>query len=175
MAPRSRRRLHVLFAVVAAVVYALDQATKALAVARLSPGEVVPVWEPVLQLRLVRNPGAAFSFASGATWVFTVIATAVAVAVVLYARRLGSRAWAVALGLVLAGAVGNLTDRLLRAPGGGHGHVVDFLELPRWPVFNVADSAICAAAALVVLLAVRGIGVDGQREGSASGGGAPGA
>ena len=152
-----------LFAVVAAVAYALDQVTKALAVALLAPGEVVPLVGDLLGLRLVRNPGAAFSFASGATWVFTLIAAVVVVAVLRTARRLGSRAWALALGLLLAGAAGNLTDRLLRAPGVARGHVVDFLELPNWPIFNIADTAICTAAALVVLLAVRGVDVDGTR------------
>ncbi len=148
---------------VAAVAYALDQATKALAVALLAPGEVVPLVGDLLGLRLVRNPGAAFSFASGATWVFTLIAAVVVVAVLRTARRLGSRAWAWALGLLLAGAAGNLTDRLLRAPGVARGHVVDFLELPNWPIFNIADTAICTAAALVVVLAVRGVDVDGSR------------
>ena len=152
-----------LFAVVAAVAYALDQVTKALAVALLAPGEVVPLVGDLLGLRLVRNPGAAFSFASGATWVFTLIAAVVVVAGLRTARRLGSRAWALALGLLLAGAAGNLTDRLLRAPGVARGHVVDFLELPNWPIFNIADTAICTAAALVVLLAVRGVDVDGTR------------
>lgn len=142
---------------------ALDQVTKVLVVALLEPGEVVRVLGPVLQLRLLRNPGAAFSLATGATWVFTVIAVVVVVAVVRSARRLGSRGWAVALGLLLAGATGNLLDRLLRAPGFGRGHVVDFLELPHWPVFNVADSAICTAAALVAVLALRGVEIDGRR------------
>ncbi len=147
---------------VAAVVYAADQVTKILAVALLEPGEVVAVLGQLLQLRLVRNPGAAFSFATGATWVFTLIAVVVVVAVLRVARRLGSRSWAVALGLLLAGALGNLTDRLLRSPGVARGHVVDFLELPNWPIFNLADCAICAAAGLVVILAVRGTDVDGE-------------
>jgi len=161
--PSRPRRPIGLFVVVAALAYAADQVTKALAVARLAPGEVVPVVGELLQLRLVRNPGAAFSFASGATEVFTVIAVVVAAAVVWVARRLGSTTWAVALGLLLAGALGNLPDRLLRAPAFGRGHVVDFLELPNWPIFNIADSAICCAAALVVVLAVRGIEIDGTR------------
>lgn len=147
----------------AALVYALDQVTKALAVQSLQPGEVVRVVEHVLVLHLVRNPGAAFSFASGATWVFTAIAVVVVLAVLRTARRLRHRGWAVGLGLLLGGAAGNLTDRLLRAPGIGRGHVVDFLELPHWPIFNIADSAICAAAAVVVVLAVRGVDVDGER------------
>lgn len=155
-----------LFVAVALVVYAADQVTKALAVAYLEPGVRVEVLGRALSLQLLRNPGAAFSLATGATWVFTVVAVVVALAVVRYARRLGSRVWAVALALLLAGAVGNLTDRLLRAPGFARGHVVDFLALPRWPVFNVADSAICGAAALIVVLALRGVDVDGTRAGS---------
>jgi signal peptidase II len=139
--------------------------TKALAVAALQPGEVVPVVGGLLQLRLVRNPGAAFSFATGATWVFTLIAAVVVVVVLRVSRRVRSTTWAVALGLLLAGAAGNLTDRLLRAPAVARGHVVDFLELPHWPVFNVADSAICAAAALIVLLSARGVDLDGRRGG----------
>lgn len=158
----------VLFAVVALVVYAADQVTKALAVAYLEPRVPVEVLGRALRLQLLRNPGAAFSLATGATWVFTVVAVVVAVAVVRYARRLGSAAWAVALALLLAGAVGNLTDRLLRAPGFARGHVVDFLALPRWPVFNVADAAICGAAVLIVVLALRGIDVDGTRVRSGS-------
>lgn len=152
-----------LFAVVALVAYAADQVTKALAVAHLEPDVPVEVLGPVLRLQLLRNPGAAFSLATGATWVFTVVAVVVAVAVVRYARRLGSTAWAVALALLLAGAVGNLTDRLVRAPGFARGHVVDFLALPRWPVFNLADASICVAAALIVVLALRGVDVDGTR------------
>ena len=152
-----------LLVVTAAVVYALDQVTKALAVARLEPGQPVEVLRPVLRLQLVYNPGAAFGIATSMTWVFTIIALVVVVAVVRYARRLASRGWALALGLVLAGAAGNLTDRLLRQPGFARGHVVDFLELPRWPVFNVADSAICTAAVLVAVLSLRGIDVDGAR------------
>ena len=154
---------------VAAVLYAADQVTKVLAVALLAPGRAVPLVGELLQLRLVRNPGAAFSFATGATWVFTLVAIVVVVGVLRVARRLGSRSWAVALGLLLAGALGNLTDRLLRAPGVGRGHVVDFLELPNWPIFNVADMAICAAAGLVVVLAVRGTEIDGARTGWARG------
>jgi signal peptidase II len=164
-AARSRRRLHLLLAGTAGTVLALDQVTKAAVVALMQPGQVVQVLGPVLRLTLLRNPGAAFSFATGATWIFTVIAVVVIVAVVRYARRLGSRGWAVALGLLLAGATGNLLDRLLRAPGVGRGHVVDFIELPHWPVFNVADSSICTAAVLVAVLALRGIEIDGRRSG----------
>jgi signal peptidase II len=87
----------------------------------------------------------------------------VVVFVVITARRLGSRGWALALGLLLAGSVGNLTDRMFRAPGPGRGQVVDFLELPHYPIFNIADSAIVSAAVLIAVMAFRGIGIDGTR------------
>ena len=104
----------------------------------------------------MRNPGAAFGFAQGLTIAFTVVAVGVVVVILRLSRRLRSTPWAIALGLVLGGAVGNLVDRLFRAPGPGRGHVVDFLELPHWPVFNLADSAIVTAAVLMVLLSARG-------------------
>lgn len=161
---RGRGRLVTLLVVVCVVVYALDQVTKALALARLTEGQVVEVVDGILQLRLVFNPGAAFSVGTGITWLLTIVAVVVVVVVVRIAAKLGSRGWAVALGLLLAGALGNLTDRLVRPPGFARGHVIDFLELPNWPVFNVADSAICVAAACIVVLGFRGIGVDGRRE-----------
>ncbi len=114
----------------------------------------------VLNLRLVRNPGAAFGLAQGMTVVLTCIAVAVIAMILRTARRLRSTAWGVSLGLVLGGALGNLGDRLFRDPGPLRGHVIDFLELPRWPVFNVADSAIMTGAALMVWLSVRGIPLD---------------
>ncbi len=114
----------------------------------------------VLNLRLVRNPGAAFGLAQGMTVLLTCIAVAVIAMILRTARRLRSTAWGVSLGLVLGGALGNLGDRLFRDPGPLRGHVIDFLELPRWPVFNVADSAIMTGAALMVWLSVRGIPLD---------------
>ncbi len=152
------RGLLALVAGVAAFVVLLDQVTKALAVAHLTEGRPVRVLGPLLRLDLTRNAGAAFSTATGMTWVLTLIAVAVVVVVVRASRRLGSRAWAVAFGLLLGGACGNLADRLLRAPGVARGHVVDFLEFPHWPIFNVADTAIVTAGALVVLLTLRGVG-----------------
>ena len=150
-----------------ALVYALDQVTKVLAVAHLEPGVVRPFVGQVLQFHLIRNPGAAFSFATGSTWIFTLLAAVAVVVIVRLARRLRSGSWALALGLLLAGATGNLTDRLLRQPGFARGHVVDFLQLPNWPIFNVADAGLCAAAVLIVVLAVRGTQLDGTREPSA--------
>ena len=146
------------------VVFALDQVTKVLAVANLEPGVVQPFVGEFLRFHLIRNPGAAFSFATGSTWIFTVLAAVVVVVVVRLSRRLRSTAWALALGFLLAGATGNLADRLLREPGFARGHVVDFLQLPHWPIFNVADSSICVAAVLIAVLAIRGVGLDGTRE-----------
>ena len=158
-------RLPLLLAVAAAVL-ALDIVTKLLAVEELSDREPISLLGGLLTLRLVRNPGAAFGMAQGMTIVFTCVAVAVVVVILRLARRLTSSWWAVALGLVLGGALGNLTDRLLRSPGPGRGHVVDFLELPRWPVFNLADSAIVCAGVLMVLLSARGTSYDGSRSGS---------
>ena len=142
---------------VASGVLVLDVATKILAVAKLGDREPISLLGGLLTLRLVRNPGAAFGLAQGLTIVFTGVALAVVVVILRLARRLQSGWWAAALGLVLGGALGNLLDRLLRSPGPGRGHVVDFLELPRWPVFNLADSAIVVAAVLMVALTARGV------------------
>ena len=159
----SRRPLFVALVGAAVLVYLADQLTKAWVSANLEPDQPRELVGSVLQLNLTRNPGAAFSIGTGATWVLTVIACAVVVFIVITARRLGSRGWAVALGLLLGGSLGNLTDRIFRAPGPGRGHVVDFLQLPYWPIFNIADSAIVSAAVLIGLLAFRGISVDGTR------------
>ncbi len=148
---------------VAAVVVAIDAATKQLVLNSLEPGEVRDLVGSVLRLTLVRNPGAAFSFATNATWVLTLVATAVAIGVVVVSRRAVSLVWTLALGLVLGGALGNLADRFFRDPGFLRGHVVDFLELPDFPVFNLADSAIVCGAVLVVLLTLLGRTMDGQR------------
>jgi len=160
--PLARRRAGLLLGV-ALVAYALDQVTKVLAVARLEPGVQRPFVGELLQLHLIRNPGAAFSLGTGSTVVFTVVQTAVVVAVLVVARRVRSGAWAVGLGLLLAGAAGNATDRYLRAPSVGRGHVVDFLELPHWPIFNLADSSVVVAAVLIAVLGFRGTTLEGRR------------
>ena len=160
---RSRRPLFVALVTAAVLVYLVDQLTKAWASVNLKSDQPRELVGSVLQLNLTRNPGAAFSIGTGATWVLTVIASAVVVFIVFTARRLGSRGWALALGLLLGGSLGNLTDRMFRAPGPGRGLVVDFLQLPNFPIFNIADSAIVSAAVLIALLAFRGVNVDGTR------------
>jgi signal peptidase II len=164
-APAGRRVLVAALLTTAGLVLTLDQLTKAWAVEALGDGRSIEVIGELVQLRLFRNPGAAFSFATGATWIFTLVATVASIAIVRASRHLGSRLWALALGLLLGGAVGNLIDRLFRAPGFPSGHVVDFVDLPRLFVFNVADASISAAAVLIALLAWRGVPVEGRRPG----------
>lgn len=160
----ARPRLAVLVVTIGALVWAIDQVTKRWALASLAPGEVRPFLGEVLQFALVFNPGAAFSLGTGITPVFTLAMAVVAVAILLALRRLRSFWWALALGLLLGGALGNLTDRLSRPPGFARGHVVDFLMLPHWPVFNVADSSIVTATALIAVAAFRGVDFDSGRE-----------
>jgi len=158
----ARRRVGVLVTV-AALVYAADVISKVIVVATLRENAPVRVIGSLLQLDYLRNPGAAFSLgAGGYTVVFTLIAAAVIVAILRMARTLASGRWAVALGLLLGGALGNLTDRIARGPGPLRGWVVDFIQLPHWPVFNLADSAICCGGALMVLLTILGVHPDGQ-------------
>jgi signal peptidase II len=159
--PASRCRL--LFALVAVAAYAVDLGTKLLAIAHLTPDDPVDVIGGLLRLELVRNPGAAFSTGTSYTLILTVIALVAAGLVIRFGRRLGDPTWAVALGLLLGGVCGNLTDRLFREPAFLRGHVVDFLELPHWPVFNVADMLIDAAVVLIIIQTWRGIGITGVR------------
>ena len=157
-----------LFVVVALAAYALDLVTKVLAVAHLTPGDPVSVVGSLLRLDLVRNPGAAFSTGTSYTALLSLIALVAAGVVLRFGRRLGDPVWAVALGLLLAGVLGNLTDRVFRSPGVLRGHVVDFLELPHWPVFNVADMLIDVAVVLIIVQTWRGIGLSGRRPDAAS-------
>ena len=161
--PRGGARLKVLFVAVALTAYLIDVGSKILAVRHLTDHPDVPVVGEWLQLSLVRNPGAAFSTGTQFTYALSVLAM-VAIGVVLYlSRRIGTRTWAVALGLLLAGVAGNLTDRVFREPGFLQGHVVDFFRLPHWPIFNVADICIDVAVVLIVIQAFRGISIDGRR------------
>ena len=169
--PPRRRRMWLLLGLAAAVLLA-DIISKTVVVATIRQGENIRTLGGLLYLTDLRNSGAAFSFAQGATIIFTVIAAVVVVVIVRTSRRLYSALWATALGLVLGGAVGNLVDRLFRSPGFGRGAVVDFLSLfaPNaqvWPAFNVADSAIVCGGILGALLAILGLEFDGSRGRSA--------
>ena len=151
------------FVAVAAAGLALDQASKTLAMRNLDDGdiEVLGSW---LVLHLTRNPGAAFSTGTQYTLLFSLLAIAAVVVVLYLSRRVGSLLWAVALGLLFAGVSGNLIDRVFRDPAPLRGHVVDFLMVPHWPVFNVADICINVAAGLILVQAFRGIRIDGTRD-----------
>lgn len=166
-------RLRGVFALVALTLYLVDVLTKHLAVEHLTGQPDKQLVGDILQLHLTRNPGAAFSTGTAFTEVLTCVAF-VAVGVVLWlSRRIGSAVWAVALGFLLAGVTGNLTDRMFREPGPFRGHVIDFLMLPHWPIFNVADMCINVAAGLILIQAFRGIKLDGSRvktEGPGDGG-----
>jgi signal peptidase II len=156
-----RRTSRTIFVVVAVTAYSVDVLAKIWAVQRLDDGdiEVLGDW---FRLHLVRNPGAAFSTGESFTVVFSLVAIAAVCVVLWFSRRLGNRVWAVALGLLLSGISGNLTDRLLRDPGPLRGHVVDLFSVPHWPVFNVADVCIDIAAGLILLQAFRNVRLDGR-------------
>lgn len=141
---------------VAVVAFVVDLASKQWALTALADGQRRPLLGDLLGLRLIFNPGAAFSFGSSSTWVFTLVAVAVVAVVIRSARKLTSRLWAVALGLLLAGAIGNLVDRLFRPPGFGRGHVVDFIDYGRF-IGNVADIYIVGAAAVLIVLSLLGV------------------
>ncbi|WP_246036195.1 signal peptidase II [Sinomonas susongensis] len=169
---RVDRRVLGVLAALAVVAYVLDQTTKHWVTSTMVEGERIPVIPPLLHWYYIRNSGAAFSIGENVTWVFSIIMTVVAVAIVLFARRVRSFGWAVALGLVLGGALGNLTDRLFREPSFGMGHVVDFIQLPNFAIFNLADSAVVTGVALICLLTLLGIGADGSRHRRDAGAGA---
>jgi signal peptidase II len=166
--PQRPRRLG-LFLIVAAVVLALDVVSKLIVVAELEDPHRMPVriLGGVFYLDVARNSGAAFSLGAGFTVILTVVAAVVVFVILRTAARMRSVGWAVALGLILGGALGNLSDRVFRAPGPGRGHVVDWISLfgpngAHWPIFNLADSGIVCGAILAAILALRGTDLDGH-------------
>ncbi|POX39882.1 signal peptidase II [Streptomyces sp. Ru73] len=159
-APRGRRRITALL-VVALIVYLLDLGSKLLVVAKLEHHAPVRVIGDLLQFEVIRNRGAAFSMGEALTIFLTLIAVAVIVVIFRVARKLYSLPWAIALGLLLGGAFGNLTDRLFRSPGVFQGAVVDFIAPAHFAVFNLADSGIVCGGVLIVLLSFRGLDPDG--------------
>jgi len=165
--PIERRRLRLLVALIAVAGLTADLVTKIIAVTHLEPLASVRLLGGLLTLRLIRNPGAAFSQGQRFTYVFAIAGVIVlAFVIIKLVPRIGHPAWAVAIGLLCAGVAGNLTDRLFRPPGPLRGHVIDFLELPHWPIFNVADMCITAAAIMIMFLSViKGISITGQRHG----------
>ena len=146
---------------IAWAVWLVDFATKVWAINNLSASNPTKILGDFLQLTLIRNSGAAFSFAQGATIIFTLFAISVVGVIAYYAPRITSKGWSVVLGLALGGVLGNLSDRIFRSPGYFTGHVIDWIELTNWPVFNVADTAIVVAAGIAVVLSIRNISPTG--------------
>lgn len=166
--PSRRRLVPLVLIVVAAIIFAADQLVKNWVVTHLPEGETVPVFGEFLQWHFVRNPGAAFSMASGSTWIFTILAAVVVVVILWQIRRLRSISWSIFLGLLLGGVLGNLTDRLTREPGFPVGHVIDFISTPwLWlgfpqGIYNIADMAIVGGMILFVGITLLGLPVDGS-------------
>jgi signal peptidase II len=158
-----KRRIGVLLAI-ALTVLTLDIVTKVIVVAKLVNNRQIRLLGGFLTLLQSRNPGAAFSLGTGETILYSVIAITVIVVILRTSRRIRSLPWAITLGLLLGGATGNLMDRIFRYPGPFRGWVVDWIRLPHWPVFNLADSAIVCGGILAVLLSARGIHLDGGRD-----------
>lgn len=142
---------------VAWLIWILDLATKAWAVSQLANREPVKILGSFFQLTFIRNSGAAFSFASNATIFLSLFGIIVALGVIYFAPKITSKGWSVVLGLVLGGVLGNLMDRIFREPSFLRGHVIDWMQLPHWPIFNIADSAIVVAAGLAMILTARNI------------------
>jgi signal peptidase II len=143
--------------VTALIVVLLDLATKIWAVARLENQPEIKIIGEFLKFSFVRNPGAAFSFGTSITWVFTLIAIVVSIVILLVSKSVTNRPWVIALGGLLGGAVGNLIDRIFRSPEVFQGHVVDFISVPNYPMFNIADSAVVLSAITMVVLSLRGV------------------
>lgn len=144
------------FWLVAVAVVALDQATKQIALSTLDRGQQYPLIGDLLSLKLVFNSGAAFSLGRDYTWILTAVAVVVTALLVYYARRAQSTPVVWLFGVALGGAIGNLIDRMFRAPGVGEGHVVDMINYGNQFVGNVADIAIVGAAAVVVVWGLLG-------------------
>jgi signal peptidase II len=142
---------------IAWAIWLLDFATKSWALNSLDSRNPVKLLGDFLQLTLLKNSGAAFSLAQGATVIFSIFAILVVAAIAYYSIKITSFGWSIVLGLALGGVLGNLTDRIFRSPGFFTGHVIDWIQLPNWPVFNLADSAIVVAASIAVILSIRNI------------------
>ncbi|MFI2261999.1 signal peptidase II [Streptomyces tubercidicus] len=157
---RGKRRIAALL-LVALLIYLLDLGSKLLVVAKLEHHAPIEVVGTLLRLTVIRNRGAAFGIGEALTIFLTIIATVVVLVIFRIARKLYSLPWAIALGLLLGGAFGNLTDRIFRSPGVFEGAVVDFIAPAYFAVFNLADSAIVCGGVLIVILSFRGLDPDG--------------
>lgn len=147
--------------VIGLVVVVLDQITKIAAVALIEPGRPIELIGETVRLVLIRNPGAAFSMGTSVTALLSIVAVIVVVGLIWFSRKVHSRWWAWGLGLILGGAAGNLVDRLFRDPAVLRGHVVDFMSVGWWPVFNVADSCLVAGVIVIAVAVLRNLDYDG--------------
>ena len=146
-----------LLLLIALPVIVVDRITKAWAEANLQLGQPQEILGSFLQFNLVYNPGAAFSIFTDATWVFTVFAISFSVFLIVFAGRIVRLPWKIAAGLGLGGAIGNLIDRIVNEPGIAQGHVVDFIMIPYWPIFNIADSSMSIAVVIIIIASLRGV------------------
>lgn len=162
-APHYFRRGPVVMLVIAALIVAVDQIAKVLAVANLEDSRPIELIGDTVRLVLLRNPGAAFSMGTEFTVVLSIVATVVVAGLLWFSRRVHSRWWAWGLGLILGGAAGNLVDRYFRAPGILQGHVVDYMAVGWWPVFNVADASLVTGVIVVAVAVFRNVDFDGSR------------
>lgn len=161
--PSRRWTFVMIFAGFAALAYVCDQLTKIWVTSTMVEGQKTPVIPGILQWYYIRNSGAAFSIGENFTWLFTLIMAAVAVFIVVIARRIGSVWWAIGLGLLLGGALGNLTDRLFRPPSFGMGHVVDFISFPNFAIFNMADMGVVGGVITICILTLVGVPLNGKK------------
>ncbi|MDO4898500.1 MAG: signal peptidase II [Rothia sp. (in: high G+C Gram-positive bacteria)] len=161
------RRKAVLALGIFLTVYGADQVIKYIVESTMYLGQSITVIEGLVWWRYYLNPGAAFSMGESSTWIFTIISTIAAIVCLAFISRARSASWVLALSVLAGGIVGNLHDRLFRAPGFGVGHVVDYVSVPNFAIFNLADSAICVSMAVIVLLTFLGVRLDGHREVSA--------
>ena len=141
---------------IAFTIWLFDFASKTWALSNFS-SDPQPVIGTLLQFTLLKNSGAAFSFASGFTLIFSLLAIAVVATIIRFAGRITSRGWLTCAGLLLGGVLGNLTDRAFREPGFFLGHVIDWIQIPNWPIFNIADIAISTAALLAFIQTMRNV------------------
>jgi len=154
-------------ALIAAAVITVDQITKLWALQTLVGQPSIEVIGEWLKFTFARNPGGAFSIGTQFTWLFTFVALGVVLAILFFSRRVTSTWWLIALGVLMGGALGNLMDRMLQPPGIGVGHVVDFIQLPNWPIFNIADMAVVGSSCAIVVLSLLGVEPSTQPESAA--------
>ncbi|MCL6565400.1 MAG: signal peptidase II [Acidobacteriia bacterium] len=165
---RSARAAYLVLLSAAAIIIGLDQWTKQLALDGLADSSTVRLLGGLIYLDLAFNSGAAFSFGTGFAWIFTIIAIVISAGILWFTRQVRSWPWALALGLIMGGAQGNLVDRLFREPGPFRGHVVDFISVfapagERFPIFNIADSALTVGVVLAIALELLAFRRDGTR------------